>query len=34
MLFYAEVFDIWAFEQLVQRVEVGIEGITVFRQGA
>jgi hypothetical protein len=30
----AESFDIGAFEQLVHRVEVGVEGIAVFRQVA
>jgi hypothetical protein len=29
-----EFFDIWAFEQLVHRAEVGVDGVTVFRQAA
>ena len=30
----ADEFDVWAFEQLVSRVEVGDDGIKVFRQAA
>ena len=30
----ADEFDVWAFEQIVSRVEVGDDGIKVFRQAA